>query len=162
MDINSVYLWVLPMFHAGGWTYPWAATFAVSTQITLRNVSYPLIWNHLCNSSVTHYCGAPTVQVRPRAVPRALRPHFDARQPPNRSVSSITPRLQNCQGPSPPSSQAPPRPLTSSHHWRRLGSSLSTSTVSRKFHLCVCFRIIDFAYFSQRGKLRPYIQPITG
>lgn len=63
MDLNSVYLWVLPMFHAGGWTYPWAVTFAVSTQITLRNVSYPLIWNHLCNSSVTHYSGAPTVQV---------------------------------------------------------------------------------------------------
>ncbi|KAF9651530.1 AMP-dependent synthetase and ligase [Thelephora ganbajun] len=63
MDINSVYLWVLPMFHAGGWTYPWAATFAVSAQITLRNVSYPLIWNHLRNSSVTHYCGAPTVQI---------------------------------------------------------------------------------------------------
>lgn len=63
MDINSVYLWVLPMFHAAGWTYPWAATFAVSTQITLRNVSYPLIWNHLCSSSVTHYCGAPTVQI---------------------------------------------------------------------------------------------------
>jgi len=63
MGLDSVYLWVLPMFHAGGWTYPWAITFAVSTQITLRNVSYPLIWNHLCNSSVTHYCGAPTVQV---------------------------------------------------------------------------------------------------
>ena len=65
MDIDSVYLWVLPMFHAAGWTYPWAATFAVSTQITLRNVSYPLIWNHLCHSRVTHYCGAPTVQVSP-------------------------------------------------------------------------------------------------
>jgi len=65
MDIHSVYLWVLPMFHAAGWTYPWAATFAVSTQIMLRNVSYPLIWNHLCTSSVTHYCGAPTVQVSP-------------------------------------------------------------------------------------------------
>ena len=63
MDINSVYLWVLPMFHAVGWTYPWAATFSVSAQITLRAVSFPLIWNHLCNSSVTHYCGAPTVQV---------------------------------------------------------------------------------------------------
>lgn len=32
-------------------------------QITLRTVSYPHIWNHLINSGVTHYCGAPTVQV---------------------------------------------------------------------------------------------------
>lgn len=35
----------------------------VCHQITLRTVSYPHIWNHLLNSSVTHYCGAPTVQV---------------------------------------------------------------------------------------------------
>ena len=82
MDLNSVYLWVLPMFHAGGWTYPWAATFAVSTQITLRNVSYPLIWNHLCNSSVTHYCGAPTVQVKTLSHPRAQRQDFDASRSP--------------------------------------------------------------------------------
>lgn len=69
------------MFHASGWTYPWAITMAFATQvrpfrptlsktvltrhkITLRNVSYPIIWNHLINSGVTHYCGAPTVQVR--------------------------------------------------------------------------------------------------
>ena len=78
MDLNSVYLWVLPMFHAAGWTYPWAATFAAATQITLRNVSYPLIWNHLRNSYVTHYCGAPTVQVKPHRTP-VLRSGFDAR-----------------------------------------------------------------------------------
>ena len=33
-------------------------------QITLRNVDYSLIWKHLLNSHVTHYCAAPTVQVR--------------------------------------------------------------------------------------------------
>ena len=76
---------VLPMFHASGWTFPWAITFAAAAQvrvnlcllvsgscvtqhrvrqICLRSVSYPLIWNHLFNSGVTHYCGAPTVQVR--------------------------------------------------------------------------------------------------
>ncbi|KAK7693844.1 hypothetical protein QCA50_003416 [Cerrena zonata] len=61
--MESVYLWILPMFHACGWTYPWAITLASACQITLRTVSYPHIWNHLINSGVTHYCGAPTVQI---------------------------------------------------------------------------------------------------
>ena len=33
-------------------------------QITLRHVDYDLIWKHFLNSRVTHYCAAPTVQVR--------------------------------------------------------------------------------------------------
>ncbi|KAG6381313.1 hypothetical protein JVT61DRAFT_5721 [Boletus reticuloceps] len=54
---------VLPMFHAAGWTFPWANVFACATQITIRQVDYPQIWKHLLNSGVTHYCGAPTVQI---------------------------------------------------------------------------------------------------
>ncbi|KAF8446086.1 acetyl-CoA synthetase-like protein [Boletus edulis BED1] len=60
---ESCYLWVLPMFHAAGWTFPWANVFACATQITIRQVDYPQIWKHLLNSGVTHYCGAPTVQI---------------------------------------------------------------------------------------------------
>ncbi|KAH6917238.1 AMP-dependent synthetase and ligase [Coprinopsis sp. MPI-PUGE-AT-0042] len=60
---DSTYLWILPMFHAAGWTYPWANVFAIATQITLRTVNYTHIWNHLLHSGVTHYCGAPTVQI---------------------------------------------------------------------------------------------------
>ncbi|KAL0950993.1 hypothetical protein HGRIS_007738 [Hohenbuehelia grisea] len=60
---DSSYLWILPMFHAAGWTYPWANVFAFSTQITLRTVNYTLIWKHFLHSGVTHYCGAPTVQI---------------------------------------------------------------------------------------------------
>ncbi|KAI6044979.1 hypothetical protein EDC04DRAFT_2560276 [Pisolithus marmoratus] len=60
---QSTYLWVLPMFHAAGWTFPWANVFGCATQITLRSVNYPLIWKHLLHSNVTHYCGAPTVQI---------------------------------------------------------------------------------------------------
>ncbi|ETW86902.1 hypothetical protein HETIRDRAFT_377557 [Heterobasidion irregulare TC 32-1] len=63
MNKESTYLWILPMFHAAGWTYPWAITFSFATQITLRSVNYPLIWKHLLHSRVTHYCGAPTVQI---------------------------------------------------------------------------------------------------
>lgn len=76
---ESVYLWygrihsqghqmlktirILPMFHACGWTYPWAITAAFATQITLRTVNVSQIWYHLLKSGVTHYCAAPTVQV---------------------------------------------------------------------------------------------------
>ncbi|KAJ6574914.1 hypothetical protein B0H19DRAFT_1126352 [Mycena capillaripes] len=63
IHLESTYLWILPMFHAAGWTFPWANVFAFATQITLRTVDYPLIWKHLLNSAVTHYCGAPTVQI---------------------------------------------------------------------------------------------------
>ncbi|KAI0371667.1 acetyl-CoA synthetase-like protein [Pilatotrama ljubarskyi] len=73
MNGDSTYLWILPMFHASGWTYPWAITFAAAAQITLRSVSYPHIWNHLLNSGVTHYCGAPTVQIGLINAPQARR-----------------------------------------------------------------------------------------
>ncbi|THH29084.1 hypothetical protein EUX98_g5106 [Antrodiella citrinella] len=71
MTRDSVYLWVLPMFHACGWTYPWAITASMATQITLRSVSNPHIWNHLLHSGVTHYCGAPTVQIGLVSAPEA-------------------------------------------------------------------------------------------
>lgn len=34
MGRSSVYLWILPMFHACGWTYPWAITFAFGAQVS--------------------------------------------------------------------------------------------------------------------------------
>ncbi|QRV91219.1 AMP binding enzyme [Ceratobasidium sp. AG-Ba] len=60
---DSTYLWILPMFHACGWTYPWANVFAFATQVTIRAVVNSVIWKHLIESGVTHYCGAPTVQI---------------------------------------------------------------------------------------------------
>ncbi|KAG9083420.1 hypothetical protein FS749_006048 [Ceratobasidium sp. UAMH 11750] len=60
---DSTYLWILPMFHACGWTYPWANVFAFATQVTIRTVVNSVIWKHFTESGVTHYCGAPTVQI---------------------------------------------------------------------------------------------------
>ncbi|KAJ4486319.1 acetyl-CoA synthetase-like protein [Lentinula aciculospora] len=74
LDRNSTYLWILPMFHAAGWTFPWANTFAFATQITMRSVDYSLIWKHFLHSRVTHYCGAPTVQIGIVNDPAAKRP----------------------------------------------------------------------------------------
>ncbi|KAI1213343.1 acetyl-CoA synthetase-like protein [Annulohypoxylon truncatum] len=55
------YLWILPMFHAVGWMYPWAVTAVRGTHYCLRKVDYPLIWKLLKEESITHYCAAPTV-----------------------------------------------------------------------------------------------------
>ena len=55
------YLWTLPMFHAGGWTFPWAVTAVRGTHYCLRKVDYPVIWRLLRDQRVTHFNAAPTV-----------------------------------------------------------------------------------------------------
>ncbi|KAJ5178317.1 uncharacterized protein N7500_001016, partial [Penicillium coprophilum] len=55
------YLWVLPMFHAIGWTFPWAITALRGTQYCLRKIEYPQIWKMLRTAPITHFCAAPTV-----------------------------------------------------------------------------------------------------
>ena len=55
------YLWTLPMFHAAGWTFPWAVTAARGAHYCLRAVDYPAIWRTLVAEKITHLCAAPTV-----------------------------------------------------------------------------------------------------
>lgn len=55
------YLWTLPMFHACGWTFPWAVTAARGTHYCLRKIDYPEIWRLLKDEGITHFNAAPTV-----------------------------------------------------------------------------------------------------
>ncbi|KAI4258528.1 MAG: hypothetical protein L6R42_005031 [Xanthoria sp. 1 TBL-2021] len=55
------YLWTLPMFHAAGWTFPWAVTAVRGTHYCLRKIEYPEIWRLLKNERITHFNAAPTV-----------------------------------------------------------------------------------------------------
>ena len=55
------YLWTLPMFHAMGWTFPWAVTAVRGTHYCLRKIDYPMIWRLLKNEGITHFNAAPTV-----------------------------------------------------------------------------------------------------
>ncbi|RYC58699.1 hypothetical protein CHU98_g7509 [Xylaria longipes] len=55
------YLWTLPMFHAIGWTFPWAVTAVRGTHYCLRKIDYPLIWRMLKEEGITHFNAAPTV-----------------------------------------------------------------------------------------------------
>lgn len=55
------YLWTLPMFHAVGWTFPWAVTAVRGTHYCLRRIDYSLIWSLLKREKITHFNAAPTV-----------------------------------------------------------------------------------------------------
>jgi fatty-acyl-CoA synthase len=63
MGFDTVYLWTLPMFHCNGWCFPWAVTAVAGTHVCLRRVDPELIWRLLREEGVTHYNGAPTVQI---------------------------------------------------------------------------------------------------
>ncbi|KAK9462751.1 uncharacterized protein V1516DRAFT_620791 [Lipomyces oligophaga] len=70
------YLWTLPMFHAGGWSFPYAVTAVRGIHICLRKVNYDLIWDYLLagpGKCVTHFNAAPTVNIQLCEHPRATR-----------------------------------------------------------------------------------------
>jgi fatty-acyl-CoA synthase len=73
MAPDSVYLWTLPMFHCNGWCFPWAVTAVAARHVTLRSVNADLIWELIDGEGVTHYNGAPTVQLMILNHPRAHR-----------------------------------------------------------------------------------------
>src|SRR5580700_1375915 len=70
---DSVYLWTLPMFHCNGWCFPWAVTAVAARHVTIRAVDPGLIWERIDREGVTHYNGAPTVQLIVLNHPRAHR-----------------------------------------------------------------------------------------
>ncbi len=63
MGTDSAYLWTLPMFHCNGWCFPWAVTAVAARHVTMRAVDPELIWELIDGEGVTHYNGAPTVQL---------------------------------------------------------------------------------------------------
>jgi fatty-acyl-CoA synthase len=73
LGTGSVYLWTLPMFHCNGWCFPWAVTAVAARHVTMRAVNPDLIWELIDREGVTHYCGAPTVQLMVINHPRAHR-----------------------------------------------------------------------------------------
>ena len=70
---GSVFLWTLPMFHCNGWCFTWAVTAVAGTHVCLRKVEPDLVWDLLRDEGVTHYNGAPTVQISLVNSPNARR-----------------------------------------------------------------------------------------
>lgn len=60
---ESVYLWTLPMFHCNGWCFTWAVTAIGGTHVCLRKTDPGLIWDLITAAHVTHFNGAPTLQI---------------------------------------------------------------------------------------------------
>jgi fatty-acyl-CoA synthase len=73
LSADSVYLWTLPMFHCNGWCFPWAVTAVAARHVTMRAVDPERIWDLIDGEGVTHYNGAPTVQLMVINHPRAHR-----------------------------------------------------------------------------------------
>jgi fatty-acyl-CoA synthase len=63
MSADSAYLWTLPMFHCNGWCFPWAVTAIAARHVTMRAVDPQRVWELIDGEGVTHYNGAPTVQL---------------------------------------------------------------------------------------------------
>jgi fatty-acyl-CoA synthase len=61
MPHHAVYLWTLPMFHCNGWCFPWTMAANAGTNVCLRKVDAPMIFDLIRRHNVTHYCGAPIV-----------------------------------------------------------------------------------------------------
>jgi fatty-acyl-CoA synthase len=73
MHFEVRYLWTLPMFHCNGWCFTWGVTAVGGTHICLRRVEPGRVWELLDGEAVTHYNGAPTVQIGVVNDPKAHR-----------------------------------------------------------------------------------------
>jgi fatty-acyl-CoA synthase len=63
ISFDAKYLWTLPMFHCNGWCFTWGVTAVGGTHVCLRRVESGRIWEMINREGITHYNGAPTVQI---------------------------------------------------------------------------------------------------
>jgi len=68
-----VYLWTLPMFHCNGWCFPWTVAMMGGTNVCLRKVEAPAVFELIRRHRVTHFCGAPVVHNMLINAPAGLR-----------------------------------------------------------------------------------------
>jgi fatty-acyl-CoA synthase len=73
LNSSSAYLWTLPMFHCNGWCFTWGVTAVGGTHVCLRALDPGLVWDLFESEGVTHYNGAPTVQILLANHPKAHR-----------------------------------------------------------------------------------------
>ncbi len=67
------YLWTLPMFHCNGWCFPWTLAAIAGTNVCLRKVEAPAIFDAIRAHQVTHFCGAPIVHSTLVNAPHAMK-----------------------------------------------------------------------------------------
>lgn len=67
------YLWVLPMFHANGWTFVWTMTAVGGRHVCLSKADPQLIFETLVREEITLLCAAPTILIGIANAPVELR-----------------------------------------------------------------------------------------
>ncbi|KAF9326945.1 hypothetical protein BG006_009686 [Podila minutissima] len=73
LSLDSVHLFVVPLFHANSWIFPYAVTAIAATHVMIRKVDYDLIWKILLTENVTHMNGAPTIMIQIVHHPNAVK-----------------------------------------------------------------------------------------
>jgi fatty-acyl-CoA synthase len=61
MREDTVYLWIVPLFHCNGWCFSWAVTAAGGRHVCLPKVDPAAIVCAIQQEGVTHFGGAPVV-----------------------------------------------------------------------------------------------------
>lgn len=77
LDLGSVFLWTLPMFHCNGWCFTWAVTAVGGTHVCLRRLDPSRVWDIIETNGVTHLNAAPTVLIDLLEDPAALTGELD-------------------------------------------------------------------------------------
>ena len=72
-DVNSRYLWTLPMFHCNGWTCTWGLAAVGAASVCIPKVDPAQIWPLFDSGEATCFCGAPTVLTMLVNAPEAHR-----------------------------------------------------------------------------------------
>jgi fatty-acyl-CoA synthase len=85
LNVDSAYLWTLPMFHCDGWCHTWAVTAAGAVHICVRRIDPPKVWSTISSGTVSHLAAAPTVL---NMIAAAATNSADP--PPSRSVLAAT------------------------------------------------------------------------
>ena len=73
MTCADRYLWILPMFHANGWTYVWTTTAVGAVHHCLRKVDPRAVFETITREGITMFCAAPTVLISIASAPEEQR-----------------------------------------------------------------------------------------
>ena len=73
MTCADRYLWILPMFHANGWTFTWAVTAVGGAHVCLPKVDPRVVFELIRRERITMLCAAPTVLIALANAPEEVR-----------------------------------------------------------------------------------------
>lgn len=75
----AVFLWVVPMFHCNGWCHAWTMAALAGTNVCLRRVTPPAVFDAIRAHKVTNMGAAPIVYTALTDAPEQLRAGIDHR-----------------------------------------------------------------------------------